>query len=91
MLTEGRTIGVFQLESTGMRRVAKNLKPSRFSDITAMVALYRPGPMEHIPTFIDAKHGRKPIKYPHPTLEDTMRADAWAREKVIQLVGGGSL
>ena len=55
-----------------MRRYIKELKPSTFSDIAAMVALYRPGPMEHIPTFIDAKHGRKPIRYPHPTLANIL-------------------
>jgi DNA polymerase-3 subunit alpha len=51
-----------------MRRYIKELKPTTFSDIAAMVALYRPGPMEHIPTFIDAKHDRQPIRYPHPAL-----------------------
>src|SRR4030042_4274805 len=51
-----------------MRRYIKDLKPCTFSDISAMVALYRPGPMEHIPTFIKAKHGLEPIRYPHPTL-----------------------
>jgi len=56
-----------------MRRYIKELKPSVFSDIAAMVALYRPGPMEHIPRFIDAKHGRKPIQYPHPALENILK------------------
>ena len=51
-----------------MRRYVKELKPTTFSDIAAMVALYRPGPMEHIPTFIKAKHGVEPIRYPHPEL-----------------------
>ncbi len=72
LLSSGETAGVFQLEGSGMRRYIKELKPTTFSDIAAMVALYRPGPMEHIPTFIDAKHGRKPIKYPHPTLKDIL-------------------
>ena len=57
LLAAGETIGVFQLESAGMRRYIKELKPTCFSDIAAMVALYRPGPMEHIPTFIKSKHG----------------------------------
>ncbi len=69
LLSSGETAGVFQLEGGGMRRYIKELKPSTFSDISAMVALYRPGPMEHIPTFIDAKHGKKTIQYPHPALE----------------------
>jgi DNA polymerase-3 subunit alpha len=73
LLSSGETAGVFQLEGAGMRRYIKELKPTTFSDIAAMVALYRPGPMEHIPTFIDAKHGRKPIKYPHPALENILK------------------
>jgi len=68
LLSSGETAGVFQLEGAGMRRYIKDLKPTTFSDISAMVALYRPGPMEHIPTFIKAKHGIEPIRYPHPTL-----------------------
>ena len=68
ILSSGETAGVFQLEGAGMRRYIKELKPSSFSDIAAMVALYRPGPMEHIPTFIKAKHGIEPIHYPHPAL-----------------------
>jgi len=68
LLSSGETTGVFQLEGAGMRRHIKDLKPTTFSDIAAMVALYRPGPMEHIPTFIKAKHGLAPIEYPHPTL-----------------------
>ncbi|OGO31368.1 MAG: DNA polymerase III subunit alpha [Chloroflexi bacterium RBG_16_56_11] len=73
LLSAGETAGVFQLEGAGMRRYIKDLKPSRFSDIAAMVALYRPGPMEHIPRFIDAKHGRQPIRYPHPSLENILK------------------
>jgi len=68
LLSSGETAGVFQLEGAGMRRYIKELKPTSFSDIAAMVALYRPGPMEHIPTFIKAKHGIEPIHYPHPAL-----------------------
>ncbi|MBA7484521.1 DNA polymerase III subunit alpha [subsurface metagenome] len=68
LLSSGETTGVFQLEGAGMRRYIKELKPTTFSDIAAMVALYRPGPMEHIPTFIKAKHGIESIRYPHPTL-----------------------
>ncbi len=68
LLSSGETAGVFQLEGAGMRRYIKELKPTTFSDIAAMVALYRPGPMEHIPTFIKAKHGEESIRYPHPAL-----------------------
>jgi DNA polymerase-3 subunit alpha len=68
LLSSGETAGVFQLEGAGMRRYIKELKPTTFSDIAAMIALYRPGPMEHIPTFIKAKHGIEPIRYPHPAL-----------------------
>jgi DNA polymerase III subunit alpha len=69
LLSAGETTGVFQLESSGMRRYIRELKPTCFSDISAMVALYRPGPMEHIPTFIKSKQGIEPIRYPHPALE----------------------
>ena len=73
LLAAGETAGVFQLEGAGMRRYIKDLKPTTFSDISAMVALYRPGPMEHIPRFIDAKHGRQPIRYPHPALDNILK------------------
>ncbi len=69
LLSDGRTTGVFQLESTGMKRYLKQLKPSTFEDIIAMVALYRPGPMENIPDYIAGKHGTKKITYLHPKLE----------------------
>jgi len=72
LLSQGDTIGIFQLESAGMRRVARKLKPSRFSDITAMVALYRPGPMELIDDFIAGKNNPKKIKYPHPDLKPVL-------------------
>jgi len=72
MLAAGETAGVFQLEGGGMRRYIKDLRPTTFSDIAAMVALYRPGPMEQIPTFIKAKHGEEPIRYPHPALADIL-------------------
>lgn len=73
LLSQGETAGVFQLESSGMRSVLRDLKPSRFEDIIAVVALYRPGPMEQIPTFIESKHGRKPIEYPHQDLERVLQ------------------
>src|SRR5882762_8433132 len=69
MLSEAKTFGVFQLESAGMRDALKSLKPTRIQDIIAMVALYRPGPMELIPEFVNRKHGRAPITYEHPLME----------------------
>jgi DNA polymerase-3 subunit alpha len=73
LLASGETKGIFQLESAGMRRYIKELKPTNFSDIAAMVALYRPGPMEQIPTFIRAKQGVAPIHYPHPVLKEILK------------------
>jgi DNA polymerase-3 subunit alpha len=73
LLSAGETGGVFQLESAGMRRYIKDLKPNTFEEIAAMVGLYRPGPMEQIPRFIDAKHGKTPIRYPHPALENILK------------------
>ncbi|MBU0974436.1 DNA polymerase III subunit alpha [Patescibacteria group bacterium] len=73
LLSSGDTFGVFQLESAGMRRVARALKPNKFSDITAMVALYRPGPMDLIPTFIEGKHNPKSIKYPDESLKPILK------------------
>lgn len=72
LLASGETQGIFQLESTGMRRYIKELKPSNFGDIAAMIALYRPGPMQQIPTFIKAKQGAIPIRYPHPALKEIL-------------------
>lgn len=69
LLSSGETTGIFQLESGGMRRVAKTLQPNQFSDITAMVALYRPGPMDLIPTFIEGKHNPEKVVYPHDSLK----------------------
>ncbi|MFC1756440.1 DNA polymerase III subunit alpha [Patescibacteria group bacterium] len=69
LLQKAGTTGVFQLESTGMKRYLRQLKPTVFEDIIAMVALYRPGPMDWIPDFIAGKHGKKQIKYLHPKLE----------------------
>src|SRR5438094_4858998 len=69
LLSEARTFGVFQLESAGMRDALKALRPTRIEDIIAMVSLYRPGPMELIPEFVNRKHGRAPITYEHPLME----------------------
>ena len=69
LLAEARTFGIFQLESAGMRDALRRLRPQRFEDIIAMVALYRPGPMDLIDDFIERKHGRAPITYEHPLME----------------------
>ena len=68
LLSEGQTIGVFQLESKGMQNALRGLKPDRFEDIIAVVALYRPGPMENIPNYINRKHGIEKIVYMHERL-----------------------
>lgn len=68
LLGEGDTSGIFQLESAGMRKVLQNLKPNSLEDIVAVNALYRPGPMEQIPIFIERKHGQKQVEYPHRDL-----------------------
>ncbi|MDE5035906.1 hypothetical protein, partial [Francisella tularensis] len=67
------TTGIFQLEYHGMRLFVKFLGNSNFEEISALVALYRPGPMENIPTFIDRKHGRQQITYLHPLLEGVLK------------------
>lgn len=73
LLQRGDTTGVFQLESPGMRRYLKQLKPTEFGDITAMVALYRPGPMEWISSFISRKHGKEEVSYVHEVLEPILK------------------
>ena len=70
---EGKTIGTFQFESAGMQKYLRELQPSTFEDLIAMNALYRPGPMDYIPDFIDRKHGRKPIEYDIPIMEKYLK------------------
>ena len=72
VLGSGDTSGIFQLESAGIRRYIKELKPTSLGDLSAMIALYRPGPLEQIPHFIDSKHGRRAVEYPHPVLKDIL-------------------
>ncbi len=72
MLAKGETFGVFQMESAGMRRYVVELKPTTVKDLAAMVALYRPGPMQHIPTYIRARHGLEENRYPHPDLAEIL-------------------
>jgi DNA polymerase-3 subunit alpha len=73
VFADADTVAIFQFESTGMRDHLKKLKPSVFEDLVAMNALYRPGPMENIPYFIDCKHGRQVAKYDHPSLEPILK------------------
>ncbi|MDX2158796.1 MAG: DNA polymerase III subunit alpha [Hyphomicrobiaceae bacterium] len=97
LLAKADTVGVFQLESTGMRESLKRLKPDRFEDIIAMVALYRPGPMDNIPTYINRKHGDEPIEYPHelikPILEETYGVIIYQEQviQIAQVMGGYTL
>ena len=73
MLSKGDTLGVFQFESAGMRDALKNLRPDAIEDLIALGALYRPGPMDNIPTYIDVKHGRSQPDYLHPLLEPVLK------------------
>ncbi|GAA0429550.1 DNA polymerase III subunit alpha [Lentibacillus halophilus] len=73
LLQQGRTNGVFQLESQGMKEVLRRLKPTVFEEIAAVNALYRPGPMEQIPVYINRKHGTEQVTYPHPDLEPILK------------------
>ncbi|QJU60777.1 DNA polymerase III subunit alpha [Sphingomonas sp. AP4-R1] len=73
LLQRGDTVGVFQLESEGMRRTLAAVRPTNFGDIIALVSLYRPGPMDNIPMFGDRKNGRAEIEYPHPLLEGILK------------------
>ncbi|MEC9368792.1 MAG: DNA polymerase III subunit alpha [Pseudomonadota bacterium] len=88
LLSRAETVGVFQLESTGMRDALRKLKPDRFEDIIAMVALYRPGPMANIETYINRKHGRETPDYLHPLiapiLEETYGVIIY-QEQVMQI------
>ena len=97
LLQRGDAVGVFQLESEGMRRTLAGVRPTGFGDIIALVALYRPGPMDNIPMFGDRKNGRAAIEYPHPLLE-TILAETYGifvyQEQVMQaaqLLAGYSL
>jgi DNA polymerase-3 subunit alpha len=96
LLSSGKTSEVFQLESAGMQRYIGKLKPSVLGDISAMIALYRPGPMEHIDRFIDSKHGRTKTEYPHPSLqailEETYGVIVYQEQvlKILQIFAGYS-
>ncbi len=88
MISRGDTLGVFQLESDGLRNVLRKLKPSQFEDIIAVTALFRPGPMDNIQSFVDRKHGREEIRYPHndlkPILEKTYGIIVY-QEQIMQI------
>ena len=88
LFQKGETTGVFQFESSGMKRYLKELKPTQFEDVIAMVALYRPGPMEWIPDYIAGKHGKKRVQYLHPVLKpilDKTYGVAIYQEQVMQI------
>ena len=88
LLNQGKTLGVFQLESSGMQDLARQLHLDKFEEIIAVAALYRPGPMDMIPSFINRKHGREPIEYDHPWMEDIL-AETYGimvyQEQVMQI------
>jgi DNA polymerase III subunit alpha len=97
LFSEGRTESVFQFESSGMQRMLKDAKPTRIEDLIALNAMFRPGPMENIPTFCARKHGREELSYPHPLLE-TVLAETYGifvyQEQVMlaaQILAGYSL
>ena len=95
-LSSGETADVFQLEGSGMRRHIKELKPASLAEVSAMIALYRPGPMEHIETYIRAKHGEQ-ARYPHPSLEEVLEETFGVIVyqdqvlRIVQIVAGYSL
>ncbi len=97
LFSEARTESVFQFESGGMRRMLKDARPSRLEDLIALNAMFRPGPMENIPSFCKRKHGEEEVRYPHPLLE-TVLGETYGimvyQEQVMQaaqLMGGYSL
>lgn len=88
LLSNGDTTGIFQLESEGMSSVLSRLRPTEFDDIVAVNALYRPGPMENIPLYIDRKASKQPIEYPHPDLEPILKSTYGViiyQEQIIQI------
>ena len=97
LFQQGDTVSIFQFESTGMREWLRKLKPTEIDDLIAMNALYRPGPMENIPTYIARKHGHEEVEYPHPMLEDILEPTYGIpvyQEQVMQMareMGGFSL
>ncbi len=88
LFSHGETTGIFQFESPGMKKHLKGLKPNRFEDLVAMNALYRPGPMQYIPNFVNRKHGREEIVYDHPIMEkflsDTYGITVYQEQVMLQ-------
>jgi len=97
MLSEGHSEAVFQFESQGMQKILKDAKPESIEDLIALNALYRPGPMQYIPQFVDSKNGKQKIQYPHPDLEEILKPTygviVYQEQvmKVAQIIGGFSL
>lgn len=97
LLGEGKSMGVFQFESSGMQNILKQAKPASIEDLIALNALYRPGPMQYIPQFIAAKNGQQPIRYPDPALEEVLKPTYGVivyQEQVMEvarIIGGFSL
>ncbi len=90
LLHQGKTMGVFQMESKGMQELAKSLRPDMFEEIIAIGALYRPGPMDMIPSFINRKHGKEVIEYDHPLMEGILKETFGImvyQEQVMQIAG----
>jgi DNA polymerase-3 subunit alpha len=93
----GDTVGTFQFESDGMRKYLRELKPTDIEDLIAMNALYRPGPMDYIPSFCNRKHGVEKVEYPHPLLEPVLKATYGImvyQEQIMQcaqIIGGYTL
>lgn len=88
LLNQGKTMGIFQLESSGLQDLSRQLHLDRFEEVIAVVSLYRPGPMEMIPSFVNRKHGREPIEYDHPWMENIL-AETYGimvyQEQVMQI------
>lgn len=97
LLTNVKTFGVFQLESPGMRDVLRKMRPDRFEDLIALVALYRPGPMDDIPKYLARKHGEEEIAYLHPMMESILKSTYGVMVyqeqvmKIAQVLGGYTL
>jgi DNA polymerase-3 subunit alpha len=97
MLGEGQSFEIFQFESDGMRNILKQAKPGKIEDLIALNALYRPGPMDNIPQFVNSKNGRQAIHYPDPSLEDVLKETygviVYQEQvmKVAQIIAGYSM
>ena len=89
IFSSGKTTWIFQFESDGMRKYLRDLEPNSFEDIIVMVSLYRPGPLQYIPTYIDRKHGKEKVEYAHPSLEKILAPTQWIavyQEQIMQMV-----